>query len=141
MEKWTKNVNIFEKDFLIVPINKNSHWYLAIICFPYLTEAEFVQEKKDDLTAEIADPFLNELEMNSENSNSSINSKKPATASKVLDNFDNNIFGIDEADSGESNHSFSDPKEKGMCRKRPIILIFDSLPSTSKKRVIATLKE
>lgn len=35
---WTKNINLFEKDFIIVPINKDSHWFLAVICFPYLTE-------------------------------------------------------------------------------------------------------
>ncbi|KAJ8948885.1 hypothetical protein NQ318_005506 [Aromia moschata] len=31
---WTKNVNLFEKDFVVVPINENAHWFLAIICFP-----------------------------------------------------------------------------------------------------------
>lgn len=36
VKNWTKNVNIFEKDFIIVPINQQSHWYLAIICFPSL---------------------------------------------------------------------------------------------------------
>lgn len=35
---WTKNVNIFEKDFVIIPINEQSHWFLAIICFPNMTE-------------------------------------------------------------------------------------------------------
>lgn len=35
---WTKNVNIFENDFIVVPINEQSHWFLAIICFPNLTE-------------------------------------------------------------------------------------------------------
>lgn len=34
VKKWTKNVNLFEKDFIVVPINENSHWFLAIICFP-----------------------------------------------------------------------------------------------------------
>lgn len=34
--KWTKDVNIFEKDFLIVPINTRNHWFLAIVCFPSL---------------------------------------------------------------------------------------------------------
>lgn len=38
VSNWTKNVNIFEKDFIIVPINEQSHWFLAIICFPNLTE-------------------------------------------------------------------------------------------------------
>lgn len=34
VQKWTKDVNIFEKDFIIIPINKNDHWFLAIVCFP-----------------------------------------------------------------------------------------------------------
>lgn len=38
VQSWTKNDNIFEKDFVIVPINEQSHWFLAIICFPNLTE-------------------------------------------------------------------------------------------------------
>uniref|UniRef100_A0A1A9WDN1 Ubiquitin-like protease family profile domain-containing protein n=1 Tax=Glossina brevipalpis TaxID=37001 RepID=A0A1A9WDN1_9MUSC len=36
VRNWTKNVNLFEKDFIIIPINENSHWFLAIICFPSL---------------------------------------------------------------------------------------------------------
>lgn len=32
--RWTKNVNLFEKDFIIVPINVDNIWILAIICFP-----------------------------------------------------------------------------------------------------------
>ena len=31
-------MNLFEKDFIIIPINEQSHWFLAIICFPNLTE-------------------------------------------------------------------------------------------------------
>lgn len=34
VKTWTKGINIFEKDFIIVPINENEHWFLAIICFP-----------------------------------------------------------------------------------------------------------
>ncbi|KAI0157532.1 hypothetical protein GGR57DRAFT_510559 [Xylariaceae sp. FL1272] len=29
---WTSKVDLFEKDFIIVPINEYSHWYVAIIC-------------------------------------------------------------------------------------------------------------
>lgn len=36
VSKWTKNVNLFDKDFVIIPINENCHWFLAIICFPNL---------------------------------------------------------------------------------------------------------
>ena len=36
VKNWTKNVNIFDKDFVIIPINEQSHWFLAIICYPGL---------------------------------------------------------------------------------------------------------
>lgn len=34
VKNFTKDVNIFEKDFVIIPINQKTHWFLAIICFP-----------------------------------------------------------------------------------------------------------
>lgn len=34
--KWTKDVDIFEKDFLIVPVNSRNHWFLAVVCYPSL---------------------------------------------------------------------------------------------------------
>ena len=34
VKRWTKGVNIFEKDFVIIPINQHSHWFVAVICFP-----------------------------------------------------------------------------------------------------------
>ncbi|RMZ79750.1 hypothetical protein DV738_g3120, partial [Chaetothyriales sp. CBS 135597] len=30
--RWTKNIDIFSRDFVVVPVNDNLHWYLAIIC-------------------------------------------------------------------------------------------------------------
>lgn len=36
VRRWTKKVNIFEKDFVIVPINEHSHWFVAVICYPGL---------------------------------------------------------------------------------------------------------
>ena len=32
--KWTKRVDIFSRDFLVVPINESTHWSVAIICYP-----------------------------------------------------------------------------------------------------------
>ncbi|WVO15806.1 hypothetical protein L204_103468 [Cryptococcus depauperatus] len=31
VKRWTKDVNIFNKRFIIIPINEHNHWYLAII--------------------------------------------------------------------------------------------------------------
>lgn len=38
VESWSKSLNLFEKDFIIIPINERAHWFLAIICFANLTE-------------------------------------------------------------------------------------------------------
>ncbi|KAK2814142.1 hypothetical protein FQN50_000546 [Emmonsiellopsis sp. PD_5] len=41
VEKWTRNVDIFSYDYIVVPINENAHWYMAIICnLPSLTQKE-----------------------------------------------------------------------------------------------------
>lgn len=32
--RWHKGVDIFKIDYIIVPVNENTHWYLAIICNP-----------------------------------------------------------------------------------------------------------
>jgi len=32
--KWTKDIDIFKKDFIIIPINIDMHWCLAIVCNP-----------------------------------------------------------------------------------------------------------
>lgn len=40
--KWTKDVNIFEKNFLIVPVNSRNHWFLAIVCFPALVSPVYM---------------------------------------------------------------------------------------------------
>lgn len=50
VEKWTKNVNLFEKDFVIVPINQSIHWFLVIICFPGLIDSGVNQGKRKSKT-------------------------------------------------------------------------------------------
>ncbi|KAF8574887.1 hypothetical protein K439DRAFT_808485 [Ramaria rubella] len=34
VRKWTSKFDLFKKKYIIVPINENLHWYLAIICYP-----------------------------------------------------------------------------------------------------------
>ncbi|KAL2811344.1 hypothetical protein BJX63DRAFT_422452 [Aspergillus granulosus] len=37
VEKWTRNVDLFGYDYIVVPINEDAHWYVVIICnLPYL---------------------------------------------------------------------------------------------------------
>ena len=55
VKKWTRNVDIFDKDYVIIPINEHSHWYLAIVCFHGQqlikengTEKEEEEEEEDE---------------------------------------------------------------------------------------------
>ncbi|KAL8851226.1 MAG: hypothetical protein Q9221_003857 [Calogaya cf. arnoldii] len=32
VQKWTRGVDIFTYDFVVVPVNESAHWYVAIIC-------------------------------------------------------------------------------------------------------------
>lgn len=50
VEKWTKHVNLFEKDFIIVPINQHMHWFLAIICFPGTIEPDTKPDTRKSMT-------------------------------------------------------------------------------------------
>jgi len=34
IRNWTKKVNLFDKDYIVVPINKDAHWFVCVICFP-----------------------------------------------------------------------------------------------------------
>ncbi|XP_073080451.1 sentrin-specific protease 6 isoform X2 [Manis javanica] len=41
VKTWTRHVDIFEKDFIFVPINEAAHWFLAVICFPGLEKPKY----------------------------------------------------------------------------------------------------
>ncbi|KAF5896084.1 interphotoreceptor matrix proteoglycan 2-like, partial [Clarias magur] len=52
---WTRNVDIFSKDYLFIPVNQEAHWYLVVICFPGLLQPESVRWKPSQ-TGSSADP-------------------------------------------------------------------------------------
>lgn len=39
VRKWTKHMDIFEMDYVLVPIHDHAHWSLAIICQPGVNNA------------------------------------------------------------------------------------------------------
>lgn len=41
VKTWTRHVDIFQKDFIFVPLNEAAHWFLAVICFPGLEKPEY----------------------------------------------------------------------------------------------------
>lgn len=39
VKTWTRNVDIFSKDFLFIPVNQECHWFLVLVCFPGLEQS------------------------------------------------------------------------------------------------------
>ncbi|XP_018414418.1 PREDICTED: sentrin-specific protease 6 [Nanorana parkeri] len=40
VKTWTRHVDLFQKDFIFVPLNEAAHWFLAVICFPGFEESK-----------------------------------------------------------------------------------------------------
>ncbi|KAF2871254.1 hypothetical protein BDV95DRAFT_58101 [Massariosphaeria phaeospora] len=49
VERWTSREDIFGYDYIVVPINENIHWYLAIICNVSNISRKFDLNSLDDL--------------------------------------------------------------------------------------------
>jgi Ulp1 family protease len=63
VKKWTKTVNLFSRDFVVIPVNENLHWYAIIICnlSSYNQSAEeAAEEDENDQVQEIQKPDDNE---------------------------------------------------------------------------------
>jgi Ulp1 family protease len=59
VKRWTKNVDLFTYDYVVIPINENYHWFLAIICnLPNLTR---ILEDSSTEVAQNADTSTNNV--------------------------------------------------------------------------------
>ncbi|XP_051006015.1 sentrin-specific protease 7 [Acomys russatus] len=117
---WTRHINIFNKDYIFVPVNESSHWYLAVICFPWLEEAVY-----EDFPQTVSQQFQDQQ---SQHDNKTIdNEVRPASAVSA---------GAEDSQSTEMNM----PAPKKMC-KRPCILILDSLKAASIQNTVQNLRE
>ncbi|XP_065184433.1 uncharacterized protein LOC135815120 isoform X2 [Sycon ciliatum] len=54
VKKWTRNVDIFDKDFVFIPINEHAHWYLAVICFPGADGPVFESKQSVNTAADVS---------------------------------------------------------------------------------------
>ncbi|KAI4209503.1 MAG: hypothetical protein LQ351_007580 [Letrouitia transgressa] len=50
VQKWTRGVDIYTYDYVVVPVNESAHWYVAIICnLPALNRSLALPEEGHDL--------------------------------------------------------------------------------------------
>ncbi|XP_074752034.1 sentrin-specific protease 6 isoform X3 [Athene noctua] len=89
VKTWTRHVDIFEKDFIFVPLNEAAHWFLAVICFPGLEKPKYepnphyhenataqIKSSSSDGESNTPSPLPNELDAQ--------NSPSKSTAKKTL---------------------------------------------------------
>ncbi|XP_008846709.1 sentrin-specific protease 7 [Nannospalax galili] len=117
---WTRHINIFNKDYIFVPVNESSHWYLAVICFPWLEEAVY-----EDFPQTISQQFHDQQ---AQQNNKTIDNDLHSTST----------LSLNTEDSQSTEMNVSVPKK--MC-KRPCILILDSLKAASIQNTVQNLRE
>ncbi|KAI3387730.1 hypothetical protein SNEBB_009405 [Seison nebaliae] len=165
---WTKSVNVFNKDFLLIPINQNCHWYIVIICYPNAIESSTnVNDKKKKI---IPPDFDGKKAL------SILESGSARYFELALHAPDNNL-GTDEEEADEKELKFFEISQKvhryltekkrlteANCRhlinklyekefskklwneeilieRRPCMLVFNSLPnSTFNARAVSTIR-
>ncbi|XP_065214276.1 uncharacterized protein LOC135841305 isoform X2 [Planococcus citri] len=177
VKKWTKNIDIFSKDYIVIPLNENQHWFLAIICFPGLAGPVRFSDnspidvdssnKTDDEKVENSNATEAEADSSQTRRIGSTTITPIGRNSYTLNDDDGEMEDRDEASGADedvdeflsseedTDDPYSDPElaelgdneatpKKKPDRepiKQPCILIFDSLKSASRARIIATLRE
>ncbi|XP_026510379.1 sentrin-specific protease 6 isoform X4 [Terrapene carolina triunguis] len=81
VKTWTRHVDIFEKDFIFVPLNEAAHWFLAVICFPGLEKPRYepnphyhesapmqIKASSSERESSTPSPLPNELDSSSQSS-------------------------------------------------------------------------
>ncbi|NWV84961.1 SENP7 protease, partial [Dasyornis broadbenti] len=139
---WTRHINIFNKDYIFVPVNEESHWYIAVICFPWLEEA--VYEDCPHQNSLSHRPQLSPLQLESENSRTGsvfFNDEEEVDGNRSLFSKGGNEIAASASVlySAISKISLSNSK-KQIC-KRPCILILDSLKACSVQKTVQVLRE
>ena len=147
VKKWTKDIDLFSYDYVVVPINENYHWYLVIICnLPRLKHKSRANEPDDGLK-----PVLENTEessssegfVNLELLTRSIRLGSPATSpNQDKPVFDGSIDTIENPNTDETGLKAKEPsRNKGRTRDplAPTIVTLDSL-GFSHHQTIAILK-
>ncbi|KAM6319683.1 sentrin-specific protease 7 isoform 2-T4 [Podargus strigoides] len=144
---WTRHINIFNKDYIFVPVNEESHWYIAVICFPWLEEVMY--EECPHQNSLYYQPQQSPLQSKSQNAatgsvlsfagNCKDKEEMDANGSLFLKGSNEIAASTSVLDSGISKISLSNSKRQIV--KRPCILILDSLKAGSVQKTAQVLRE
>ncbi|XP_058677892.1 sentrin-specific protease 7 isoform X5 [Ammospiza caudacuta] len=136
---WTRHINIFNKDYIFVPVNEESHWYMAVICFPWLEEAVY-EECPQQNSLSHRPPLEPESESTRAGSMLCRDEEEGDGNRSLFSKGHNEIAASASVlHSAISKISLSNSK-KQIC-KRPCILILDSLKACSVQKTVQVLRE
>ncbi|XP_075708889.1 sentrin-specific protease 7 isoform X2 [Rhinoderma darwinii] len=137
VKTWTRHVDIFTKDFIFVPVNENCHWYLVVICFPWMEKAVYEDRKERSAIQDIGKRagansgsvivFNDHLSKKEETTGEGSNSESEGSTNSGT--------------SCNSKHSKHKDQYHGKLCKRPCLLIFDSLKTGSAQTTVQVLRE
>ena len=153
VERWIKKINLFEKDFIVVPINEHAHWFVCVICYPGQMGCVNAETgEKCETPASQARSRGNRTKRKTV--------KKPMTIGSTtiipLKGKDDIKFmeeeGSDRDEAEASDDEVEEDEEEAIKKteqeiqaklaiKQPCILTFDSLAGGSKARTHQTLRE
>ncbi|XP_064917686.1 sentrin-specific protease 7 isoform X11 [Columba livia] len=147
VKTWTRRINIFSKDYIFVPVNEESHWYVAVICFPWLEEPVYEEcpHQNSLYHQPQQSPLQSECEMTRTGSvlafpgNRKDEEIMDANRSLFSKGGNEGAASASDLDSGISKISLSNSKRQ-IC-KRPCILILDSLKAGSVQKTVQVLRE
>ena len=153
VKKWTEKIGLFNRDFIVVPVNESLHWYVAIICnlsWFKLSDAEkhaldardMVDESQEDPPTEATEDTAMEDENNTQKSMQELSIEDRELRGDIL------VSDVVPASSGSAKGS---AKKKGRKRKsdtvlrtyslnRPAIITLDSL-GTPRYGTVKALKQ
>ncbi|XP_046886299.1 sentrin-specific protease 7b [Hypomesus transpacificus] len=136
VKTWTRSVDIFNKDYLFVPVNHEAHWYLVIICFPGLEDASHTAWPRP-APAGGSSSLRGRLKASEEGS--------PGGSAPPSSTPERGAGCIRQNPSTHGSHNPPECTQDGCQReticKRPCILVMDSLKLSYHERIFKLLRE
>ncbi|XP_072901304.1 uncharacterized protein [Hemitrygon akajei] len=156
VKTWTRHVDIFTKDFIFVPVNEESHWYLAVICFPGLDKIFYESDLTNEPKASRLLSNPSSIHFNSE----IINRDHMSSPDDLEGNTSLSVPSEDSEDKDSSTAACMKPsasptpnmqecikvpkilhQQREKILKQPCILIMDSLRAASQLHTVKILRE
>ncbi|KAI0119882.1 hypothetical protein GGR51DRAFT_568 [Nemania sp. FL0031] len=108
VKSWTSKVDLFSKDYIIVPINEYTHWYVAIICnapklLPSSVNHGTASSEQSDITAVPNDTSSWDLSRTTSQIEKSDNNPNCERVVPIQEDVVENLRGMSISSSGHSN--------------------------------------